>query len=416
MPAIPRDRRPDSTLALLRDPYRYIGRECRRHGTDLFEARLLLKKTICMTGAEAAALFYDERRFLRHGAAPMRVQRSLFGVGGVQGLDDEAHRRRKAMFMSIMTPEAIDDLALMVRQALAAAARTWRGAGEVVLFEALHEPLLRAVCQWAGVPLTGDEVGRRTEDVVALFDAAGDVGPRHLAARLARRRSERWIAEVVRRIRDARLDPPPGSAACIVALHRDCDERLLDERIAAVELLSVLRPTVAVSVYIVHAAHALHCHGRSVLEDDGVDDFVHEVRRYYPFFPAVVARVRHDFRWRDYRFPAGRRVLLDLYGTNRDERVWPSPEEFRPARFRRWDRSPYNYIPQGGGDFLAGHRCAGEYLTIAVMRAAVEFLSREVVYEVPEQDLDIDYRRLPALPRSRFRMGAVRPAQAGASA
>lgn len=406
---MPRDRRPDSTLALLRDPYRYVGKECRQHGTDLFEARILLRSTICMRGPEAAELFYDEDRFVRHGAAPVRLQKSLFGVGGVQGLDDEDHRRRKAMFMAIMQPGAIDELARGVGEAFAAAARSWAETDEVVLYDALHEPLMRAVCAWAGVPLTNEEAAERTRDVVALFDAAGNIGPRHWGARLGRRRSESWIADVVRRIRDGRLDPPDESAACLVALHRDRDEHLLDERIAAVELLSVLRPTVAISVFIVHAAHALHVH-RGALEAGTTDDFVHEVRRYYPFFPAVMARVRRAFRWRDYNFPVGRRVLLDLYGTNHDERTWQSPEKFRPERFRRWDGGACNYVPQGGGDFLTGHRCAGEHVTLAVMRTAVDFLAREIVYEVPEQDLRIDYSRLPALPRSRFRIRNVRPA------
>ena len=37
---------------------------------------------------------------------------------------------------------------------------------------------------------------------------------------------------------------------------------MLDPRIAAVELLNILRPTVAVSVFITFTAHALHQFGR----------------------------------------------------------------------------------------------------------------------------------------------------------
>lgn len=91
MPSFPRDSSPDSTLALLRDPYQFIAKRCRTHGADLFETRLLLRKTICMSGPEVAELFYDGSRFTRHGAAPQRLQKTLFGKGGVQGLDGEAH-------------------------------------------------------------------------------------------------------------------------------------------------------------------------------------------------------------------------------------------------------------------------------------------------------------------------------------
>jgi fatty-acid peroxygenase len=42
---------------------------------------------------------------------------------------------------------------------------------------------------------------------------------------------------------------------------------------------------------------------------------------FAPFFPAVAARVRRDFDWKGYRLPRGRRVLLDLYGTDYDPRT-----------------------------------------------------------------------------------------------
>src|SRR3546814_13934155 len=105
MPRMPRDESFDSTLALLRDPYGFISKKCRRYGSDVFETRLLLRRTICMTGPEASELFYEQDRFIRRGAAPGRVQKTLFGRGGVQGLDDEAHRRRKPRFTSLMTPD-----------------------------------------------------------------------------------------------------------------------------------------------------------------------------------------------------------------------------------------------------------------------------------------------------------------------
>ena len=44
----------DSTLALLRNPYGFISETCRALDTDLFETRILLQETICMTGAAAA--------------------------------------------------------------------------------------------------------------------------------------------------------------------------------------------------------------------------------------------------------------------------------------------------------------------------------------------------------------------------
>ena len=198
----------------------------------------------------------------------------------------------------------------------------------------------------------------------------------------------------------------------MIARHRDLKGDLLDRHTAAVELINVLRPTVAVSVYAVFVAHALHeqpeCRQR-LRDDHGyAEPFVQEIRRFYPFFPAVVARARHGFEWKGYRFPRGRRVILDLHGTNRDPRSWEDPDEFRPERFRDRDVSPFDFVPQGGGDRLANHRCPGEPISVELMKVAAEFLADRLSYEVPEQDLRIDRSRVPALPRSRFIVGNVR--------
>ncbi len=413
MTHIPRDKGFDSTLALIRDPYRFVQKRCRRYGTDLFETRLLLRRTICMTGPDAARLFYDQDRFIRRSAMPERIRRTLLGRGGVQGLDDEAHRHRKRMFMSLMTPERIGGLGSLTAQWLHDFVQRWALKERVVLYDELQEILTWSVCAWSGVPLRAAEASQWTRDLTLMFDAAGAVGPRHWRSRLARRRGEAWLAGIVEQVRAGRLEPPKESPLRIVALHRELDGELLSPRIAAVDLLNLLRPTVAVSVFITFMADALHrhpdCRRRLQAGEAGYAElFVQEVRRFYPFFPAVTARVRQDFEWRGYRFGRGIRVMLDLYGTDHDPRSWDAPEEFRPERFRDWNGSPFNFIPQGGGDHHLGHRCAGEWITIELMRVAADFLARHIAYGVPEQDLRIDWSRLPALPRSRFVINKVR--------
>lgn len=136
--------------------------------------------------------------------------------------------------------------------------------------------------------------------------------------------------------------------------------------------------------------------------------FVQEVRRFYPFFPVVAARTRHEFEWKGYRLPGRTRVLLDLYGTDHDTRLWDRPDAFVPERFRHWDGSAFNFIPQGGGSHRNGHRCPGELITIELMKVAAEFLSARIQYEVPQQDLRISLSRIPALPNSRFLIRNVR--------
>src|SRR3546814_8303331 len=90
----------------------------------------------------------------------------------------------------------------------------------------------------------------------------------------------------------------------------------------------------------------------------------------YPFFPVVAARTRHEFEWKGYRLPGRTRVLLDLYGTDHDTRLWDRPDAFVPERFRHWDGSAFNFIPQGGGSHRNGHRCPGAWITIELMKVA----------------------------------------------
>lgn len=240
----------------------------------------------------------------------------------------------------------------------------------------------------------------------AMVEAFGAVGPRHWRGRSARKRSEKWIKQIIEQVRSGELRPNEESALFVIAFHRDLAHKLLDSHTAAVELINILRPTIAIDRYITFAAVALHQNPeyRTKLQSDDnlVEMFVQEVRRYFPYAPFVGAKVKKDFDWKGYHFPKGRLVLLDLYGTNHDERIWTKPFDFNAERFRNWDKSPYDFMPQGGGDYYAGHRCPGEWITIEEMKLAVKFLTRKLEYEVPHQDLSIKLTRMPAIPASRF--------------
>ena len=412
----PTKRQADQTLALLADPYRHVSRLFEQAGADVVETRLALKETTCLRGREAAQVFYDETRISRAGAMPAPVRRTLLGEGGVQGLDGEAHRTRKRVFMDLMSPARIAQLGDLFEAEWRRAAAEWASEAEIVLYDALQPVLTRAVCAWADVPLEPHDEARRVSHLRALFDAAGSRGPRHLWSRHARRRVDAWLASVVEDVRAGRLSPDPDTAAYTWAWARADDGGLLPPRTAAVELANVLRPTVATSVYIVFTAHAMQAHpeaARLAAADAGRRRaFVQEVRRFYPFFPAVIGRVRAPFRWRNLVFPEGRQVILDLYGSNHDPAVWSDPEDFRPERFINGAGDPFGLIPQGGGDPLTGHRCPGERIVLELMERSVGLLA-DLNHRLPDQDLEIDFRRLPALPKSGFRIAMRRPSSAG---
>ncbi len=407
MARIPQDGVIDSTPALLTDGYEFVSKRCQKHQSDVFETRLMLRKTICMKGAKAAELFYDTDRFQREGAMPKRVLKTLLGEGGVQGLDDEAHRHRKRMFLDLMAPEEIARLVDLMSTMWSQSLTRWKTADRVVLHPEVQQIIFRAVCLWAGVPLDESEIADRTGDLAAMIDGAGGIIPRYRRGVKGRNRAEQWAAQVVADVRAGRIGAREGTALAAVSYHRELDRELLDEHTAAVELLNVIRPTVAVARFVTFSAVALHEHP-DIREriangsDEYLGWFVQEVRRFYPFFPLVGAVVRKDFDWNGYRFPAGRRVLLDLYGTNHDERSWVDPRNFKPERFANRDENPYDFIPQGGGDHARNHRCPGEWITIELMKAAAQLLVHSMSYEVPPQDLTISLSRIPAIPESGF--------------
>ncbi|MAT71419.1 MAG: cytochrome P450 [Planctomycetaceae bacterium] len=407
MTRIPKHGGLDHSLSLLSDPYRYITKTCDRLKTDVFYSRLLLQKVICMRGKEAAKLFYDSSRFSREGVSPSRIAKTLFGQGGVQGLDDEAHLHRKAMFMSIVRPDRVDELAATFRDVFQQRLVQWTKMNSVLLYRQVQEIITIAVCRWAGVPLPDEDVDRRTTQLASLFDYAANIGPKHWYARISRKQTNAWLGELIEQVRRADYQPPKNSAAEIIALHRELDGNQLSTHVAAVELNNVIRPTIAVSAFIVQSAHALHQHPeyrQRIVDGEGafLQCFAQEVRRFYPFFPFAGAKTRESFEWNGYRFPAGQKVLLDLYGTDHSPRIWESPEHFNPDRFKNWQRCPFSLIPQGGGDYDTNHRCPGEPIAIELMKVALDLLVNHCQYEVPEQELAIDMRRMPAIPASGF--------------
>ncbi|MDT0651049.1 cytochrome P450 [Autumnicola edwardsiae] len=403
----------ESTFGIVFKGYPYFKEKFEKENKDIIKTRLLFKKTLVLRGVEAAEIFYDQSKFQRKGATPKRFQKTLFGEGGVQGTDGEAHRKRKHMFMQFMGKEAVDRIKENFLQLWQNQLPEWMDAEELVLFDQVEKILCMAACNWAGVPLKEGEEKLRSKQLSRIIRSAGAVGVDHYRGRIARKKAEKWIIGFVKEIRSKKQVPGENSSILeTFSLFRDEKGKLLPEKIVAVEVLNILRPIVAIARYITFSALALHEHPqykKRLKADEGLDLlFVHEVRRYYPFFPFVAAQVKEDFEWKDEKFPKGTRVLLDIYATNHDKRTWVNPAAFYAERFKDWEGSAYNFIPQGGGDHHQNHRCAGEWITIQITCAAVNFLVKEIDYDVPEQDLKISMNRIPATPKSRFKIFNVR--------
>lgn len=410
----------DSSLALLAKGYAWLPDRRRRTAGPVVRARVMGQHAVALQGPEAVRFFYDERHVERRTALPGPVLSTLFGHGAVHTLDGRAHRVRKEMFLSVLTgPEAVGDLVACVTAAWENAVASWSGRPSVVLFDEASRVLTRGVCRWAGIPLEdADSVAR---DLVAMVDGFATPGPRHWRARRARDRSEAWLGSLVEDVRAGAVTVPAGSALDVIARHQDADGRPLDSHTAAVELLNVIRPTVAACWFVTYAGHALH-HRPDIRARLAEGDpayavaFAHELRRFYPFAPFIGGRAVTDLEWQGEPIPSGTLILLDLYGQNHDPGLWHEPYVFDPRRFVERAPERDELVPQGGGDRAAGHRCPGEDITIALLQALGPRLAR-LEYQVPEQDLRIPLNRIPSRVRSGLVVEAVRvPAPAHGNA
>ncbi len=404
---------PDHTISLLKEGYLFIQNRTHRCNCNPVVTRLLGERVICMTGARAAKLFYDPTYFTRKDAAPKRIQKTLFGENAIQGMNGKAHFHRKQLFLSLMSTAEQQRLTMIINRKLEAAIGTWRRLNQIVLFDEMKKILCESACKWAGVPLQQTELYGRAEDFYAMVDSFGAIGPRHFRGRSARKRTEAWIGRIIDAVRSGKLRAAQGTALHEIAFFNEEDGSLMDTNMAAIELINVLRPIIAISTYITFAALALHRYPECrdpLLHGDSyyLEMFTQEVRRFYPFTPFVGARVRKDFIWNDCYFEKGTLVILDIYGMNHDASIWDQPYKFMPERFHGPVSDLYQFIPQGGGYTAITHRCPGEGITVEVMKTVVDFLVRRIHYTVPKQVLSYPLNKIPTLVESGFIMTNIR--------
>ncbi|MGJ9383176.1 cytochrome P450 [Salipaludibacillus sp. CF4.18] len=403
---IPKAQGIDNTLALIKEGFHFLPGLRKELESDIFETRLMGQKVICMGGKEAAEMFYNNNLFKRKDAVPTPIKKSLLGEGGVHGLDDEAHKQRKRMFLSMMTPERLEDVRKIAVNELDSKVAEWETKENVVFFEEIKEVLTRTGCKWAGIPLRDQDVKQRAWELGEMVDSFGGSVARFRSGKKARESQEKWLKGIVKNVRSGKIPAPANTAAYIISHHREPNGKQLDAQIAAVELNNIIRPIVATAYYLTFGAMALHEHPETIssLKENKSNYslmFAQEVRRFYPFAPAMGAKVKKSFYWHNYHFKKNMLVILDIFGTNHHPDIWDHPDEFKPERFKDWKGSPFSFIPQGGGDHI-GHRCAGEWVTVMIMRSFFQYLTENITYTVPDQNLNYSMTRMPTVPKSRF--------------
>lgn len=408
----------DATADFLLHGYRFTDRlrasSSDPKAPDRVPVRFLGEDALVVRGARGVELFYDNELIRRADAMPDIVSGGLFGEGSVHGLDDEEHRVRKAFFVKAATDtdaiaELLEDCDEEWERHLE---QEWLLGRSGSVYDAAVGVYGRSILRWAGIETprgTATRIARREAEIV---DGFAVLGPAYVLSKWRRRGCDRWFTDRIARARAGEVSPPAGTAFDLVLQHREVDGKPLSDHLAAVELQNVIRPTIAVARFAAFLALAMHehpqwreriftetCERDSTIGGRLATAFAEEVRRYYPFVPLLPGVARKDLTFDGAPVEEGERVLIDIYGTNHDERHWKDPGTFDPERFLdTGEVFSEHFIPQGGGTVESGHRCPGEMITVGLLAQTAAVLSRLDAWLEGGQDLSFRMGRMPTMP------------------
>lgn len=418
MATFKKDKGIDNTAKIAKQGYLYTTNQRERLGVKdgVFETRALGgKKIIILSGKDGAELFYDNDKVERSGTLPKRVVNTLFGKGAIHTTTGKVHVDRKALFMSLMTEGNLQYLRELTRNHWLMNTQRMENMDQVNVYRESIILLTKVGTRWAGVQAPEKEIENIATDMDIMIDsfkAIGSAFKGYRASKAARRRVEDWLEDQIIQTRKGKIHPPKGTALYEFAHWKDYKGEPMDSRLCGIDLMNTFRPLIAINRFIAFGALAMHenpvAREKIKQDDDYAYMFAQEVRRFYPFVPYLPGKVKEDFQYKGYDFEKDTMLAIDIYGTMHDPDVWEDPNEFYPERFKDWDGSPFDLIPQGGGDYYTNHRCAGEWMTVIIMQETMKYFASRITYDVPEQDLTVDLNSLPGYVKSGFIIENVR--------
>lgn len=372
------------------------------------------KPATLVRGSKGVDLFYNTKRMMREEAMPLPVRGPLFGAGAVHGTDDDVHLARKANFVKVVYDDAqIERFKPLIEDEMRKMVETW-GRREGNVYDDTVVAYGRAVLKWAGVPGSDVDLDPWAKRLGQIVEGFGHMPAGHTLAWVNRARCDKWAAGLIEKQRSGQINAPEGSALCEWARYRGTDGKLLDAKLAGIELQNSTRPAIAVSRFAAFAARFLVLYPQyrediarevetsgTLVDNEHAIAFAQEVRRLSPFVPMLPAFAREDFEWEGHQIKEGQRVIIDILGTNTDPNEWEEPLRFKPERFLGVEDAEAikAFIPQGGGDVATGHRCPGEKVAVTELAATVSALCQPGI-NIDPGDLDYDPTMMPTRPRS----------------
>ena len=404
--------------ALAGNPFHFMRDRAAKHGA-VTRSRLLSQDLAILAGPDAAAVFLDEENVRRAGGLPPHAA-ALFGAGVVNQIDGDAHRRRKRHLMRALDREALAHYLPAMRARVRGRIAGWATAGEMKLQDACVLLTMELIL--------GDFVGLTRDDATLARYAQGyaDFGMALVGLPFALpgtplARARVFNAEMHATFREViaqRRAAPTGDGVSRLLASEVDGERLGGDDLV-LELQHMIFAATGLWGWFCHGARALaedpalatslreavsalpaEPDGRALLGCDALLRFAREVKRTAMLIPITAIGVaRRDFAVAGHRVPKGWLVLWTTYGSHVVPGVAPyaAPERFDPARYARGEgEGAHHFAPQGPGEALTSHRCAGvEYSTLALLVFFAELL-RGPAFTLPPQDLAMHMGSFPA--------------------
>lgn len=407
------------TLAFLKDQFHFVEERQGRFG-KVFRSSILFEDTALLVGAEGARVFNDESKVQRSGSMPPHIA-DLFGGTSLPLLDGPRHRQRKQQVMGAFSREALTQYVPVMEATVARYLEKWSSGGEATLTDDLKDLALEVIARTMVGSDGGEEFATNTADFKTMVKAFTAIPVAIPGTAFARAKSAQGrIFARYRRILAERVAEPTDDGLSRMLAKPAAD----GTRIAGEDALKELHHfNLAGYITFAHMAHGLVAltqddalRGRLRAEIDAhigakaitvealhamplLENIAKEMKRRAPFVAVSFGKAKSDFTLEGKTVPAGWMVMLCTFASGNDRDVFTDPDRFDPDRYAEGraedQKHPTAFFPQGVGEVLEGHKCAGVDFSTLLMKTFMVRLVRDFETRLPAQDLSYQWEKVP---------------------
>jgi cytochrome P450 len=417
------------TLAFGRNPFRFLEDRQKRHG-NVFKSSLFGRKIVFLAGTDGAEAFYNAENISRSDAHPFPLVQ-LFGGVNMEMYDGPKHFALKSMALEAFDQAAIASYLPEMQQRVEITLERLTAVKEFSACAELRRLAIEVICANVLGLAPGPQTDAMTRDYGILLPGLIAVPlplpvttyGRALAAR------DRILTRIRALIGERRRHPTSDSLSRILTARASDGRTFTDDE----ALLEVHHIVMAGFIVYAHMAETM----RQLAEQPGLrarcDDEIRqhasshsvtmetlaklktsmnvvlESKRYVPLVPLAFGRAKRSFNCAGFQIPDNWTVYLVLSLNNYDPDIYTNPEKFDPDRFERGEHRKHAmaFIPQGA-EPPTSHRCLGldysTFLTLVFLAIVV----RGYDWDLPPQDLDYNWQKLPPEPRHGLRVALRR--------